>query len=328
MSTETIEQQLAEEFKQSSRQRQCPSSLDHRIAAEYRQSMMARRREQRLKTLWRMPKVALISAIVAASICGFAYAGNKLLFKDEEGMITLNVQSSDLLELGKRDLESVRASLSDVQSKLDPGETAVVYAPEFDVKGGWLGAYQPIPFTDIVQWKRLLKKHNIKEPLPEAIGGTFKFVEGMEGNPFSVALSPDAEQAWNEMRTQSKQDGSKMLWRKIHPSHDQPTAAYSSVYQNSNQDNVYLTWEIVNSPSLYFNLITPSSTSYEEIDMNGQKVHYTKDEQSLYGESSVHQEVMWTRDEGGQPIIYRVGSDSASLAKEQLIEAARSLLAT
>ncbi|BBH23256.1 hypothetical protein Back11_46010 [Paenibacillus baekrokdamisoli] len=321
----SIERQLVKEFEQDSQNRKCPPDLDTRITAEYRQQVMQQRGKPFMPRKWKMPKVVLI-AIIVMIVCGFAYTGSKLLFTDKNGNATVNVHSNQQLKLEKDALERVRLTLKEVKSQLGPGETAVVYVSDFDFYGSWLGAFNPVTLSEIEQWKTKLKEHEVEEKLPDSLLGSFDFVEGMEGDPFFPALGTDAISVWEGMKAESKKTGSKTLWRKTIGSSIKPTSPYTSVFRNSNQDSIYLTWDIVNGPTVKFEMMTPPNTSYEELDINGLKAHYTKDEQSLYGDSNINQDVMWIKESGGKTIVYHVRSDSLDMTKEQLVEAAKSLL--
>jgi hypothetical protein len=326
----SIEQKLVEEFEQDSNHMRCPPSLDSRIATEYRQQMMDHRGELLLRRKWNRPRIVLVSIIAVMFICGFAYAGSKLLFADAKGKFSINVQSNPQMELGKDALEKVRFSLKEVKSKLEPGETAIVYVPEFDIQVNghqlWFRAYKPVTLTELEQWKAKLTEYDVEEKLPDSLLGSYKFVEGMEGYPFSAFIgSNDATSLLEEMKAESKKTGSKMLWRKTAVLPDKPTSPYTSVFRNSNQNTIYLTCDIVSGPSVKYETMSPPNTSYEELELNGLKAHYTKSEQSLYGDSTIYQDVMWIKESEGKTVVYHVGSDSLDMTKEQLVEIAKSL---
>ncbi|MNI94819.1 hypothetical protein D3C73_1529820 [compost metagenome] len=71
--------------------------------------------------------------------------------------------------------------------------------------------------------------------------------------------------------------------------------------------------------------LVPPDTVYEDIQLGSLTGHYLKDGQSLFGQSSVHQDVTWLSASGGKTVSYHVQTDSTTITKEQLIEAAKSL---
>ncbi len=323
----SIEQQLVEAFEQDSRK--CPSDLDTRIAAEYRQQVMQQRGIPFMSRTRKMPKFVLI-AIIFILICGFSYAGSKLLFEDKTDTFSINYQTAQELHFEQGDIEKIRGSLEEVKAQLNPGDTAVVYLQDYDIQVAGtplvFGINKPIPIP-LEDWKATLQQHSIEEKLPESILGTFNFVEGMENSPYQFSFGPDGYQLLNEMKAENKKTGSELLWRKADLSKAEPVVPYTSVYRNSSNETIYLTWQIANgNPDLKMFQVAPPNTTYEEINIGGLTAHYMLDDQSLFGQSNIHQDVMWLKESGGKSVIYHVQTDSTKLTKEQLIEAAKSLL--
>ncbi|NJJ39849.1 hypothetical protein [Paenibacillus apii] len=323
----SIERQLIEEFERDSRK--CPSDLDTRIAAEYKHRVMQQRGIPFMFRKRRIPKVVLI-AVIFIVICGFGYAGNKLLFEDQKEKLSISYRTEQQLHFEKVDVEKIRGSFQEVKAQLQPGDTAVVYLQDYDIQVQGtpivFGINKPVP-VPLEAWKATLQQRSIKEKLPESILGTYKFVEGMESSPYQFNYGPDAYRLLKEMKAESKETGSKVLWRKTNLSEAIPVVPFTSVYRNSDNDTIYLTWQIAGGDTnvKIFQAAT-LGTAYEEINIGGQKAHYLLDNQSLYGQSTIHQDVMWLKESGGQTVVYHVQSDSPSMTKEQLIEAAKSLL--
>jgi hypothetical protein len=71
--------------------------------------------------------------------------------------------------------------------------------------------------------------------------------------------------------------------------------------------------------------IAATSAKYEKMDLNGHTAHYFKNDSYVYTDSHFYQEISWMIEKEGQAIIYRLGSDSSAMTKEQLMEAAKSL---
>ncbi|MBY9078796.1 hypothetical protein KIH86_28025 [Paenibacillus sp. HN-1] len=325
----SIEQQLVEEFKRDSENRRCPPGLDARIAAEYRQLVVKQRGERLMLRKGKTAKIIWIAVIVLV-VCGFGYAGNELLFEDHKDRLAVNYQTDQQLHLEAADVEKIRSSLAEVKAKLAPGDTAVVYLKDYELKiqGSPVvfGINNPVSLKPDA-WRAALKQHNIGEKLPESLPGMFKLAEGMEASPYRIIYGTDAYQLLDEMKAESQKTGSRVLWRKTELSADQPIVPYTSVYRNSSNDTIYVTWEVADGDTdVKLFQAAPPNTEYEDITINGVTAHYLMNDQALFGQSTIQQDVMWLKESGTQTIIYHVQSDSTTLTKEQLIQAAQSLL--
>lgn len=325
----SIEQQLTEEFQRDSRNRICPPGLDARITADYRRLVMDQRGESMMLRKGKAVKLVLTAAIVFV-VCGFGYAGSKFLFEDHKDQITVNYQTNEALHLEPADVEKIRVSLEEVKAELSPGDTAVVYFKDYETMIGGspvvYGIHKPVS-VEPDAWRAVLKQHNIGEKLPESLLGAYELVEGMEASPYQFSFGTDAFQLLDEMKAESGQTGGKVLWRKTEVSADQPIAPYTSVYRNSLNDTIYVTWQIADGGSdIRLFQAAPPNTKYEDITINGVSAHYLLNNQALFGQSATQQDVMWLKESGEQTIVYHVQSDSTTLTKEQLIQAAQSLL--
>ncbi|MHA6531687.1 hypothetical protein [Paenibacillus sp. BAC0078] len=321
----SIEQQLVEAFEQDSRV--CPSDLDDRIMAEYRQQVMQQRGEPFMSTKRKMPKFVLLG-VIFVMLCGFAYAGSKLLFTDNKEKLSVSYQTEQQLQFKQEDVAKIRGSLAEVKAQLNPGETAVVYLKDYDreIQGTpiVLGTNQPAVLP-LDSWKAALQERSIGEKLPDTFLGTFKLVEGMENSPYQFSFGMDAYKLLDEMKAESKKSGSGMLWRKTDAAQD-IIKTYTSVYRNAANESLYLTWQIADgAPGAKALQLVPPNTVYEEIKIGDLTAHYLMDDQSLLGESSKHQDVTWLSEAGGKTVAYHVQTGSQAMTKEQLIEAAKSL---
>jgi len=326
----SIERQLTEAFKSHATELECPPALDARIRTEYERRMVEKRGTSLMNKKRALPRAAIIAVIVAL-ICGFAYAGNKLLFSDSQGHYSVRTQTNEKFDLDLGTLEKVRTSLSEVQAQLAPGETAVVYLPELAAHplGALpLGATNPKLVSDERQWRALLSESGVTKPLPESLlGGAYLFAAGTENNPFHITLGIHANEQWEEMKSEAaKSGGDRPLWRPADLSGWQPLSAYTSIYRDSDGESLYLTQEIVNGTSVHLEGLTPSNSDYTELDLQGNKAHYVKYDQSLYGDSSLFQYVMWIEADKDRTIVHRVESDSIGMTKDKLIEVANGLL--
>ncbi|MEK3883225.1 hypothetical protein [Paenibacillus sp. PL2-23] len=320
----SIERQLSEAFKRSNSASQLPPALDERIMADYRRLVMEKRGYSHMRKKWRLPRLAFV-ALIAAMLCGFAYAGNYLLFSDKEGSYSIRMQTNDALTIEPDVLEAVRASLKEVQSKLSPGQTAIVYLPDVfpDALPVSISSLKLIP--DAEQWNAVLNQHGVQEVLPDSLlGGSFHFEAGALNSPFRPSMGADVTGLIDEMEAEYRQrDGSSgLLWRSIDIAAEQPVSQYTTMYTNDQGETLYLTMEVIDNVSITFDGLTPPSTAYEAIDLNEKQAHYTRNVQSLLGESPVFQDLMWIEEKDSQTIVHHVESDSGSMTKERMIEAA------
>ncbi|MNC42917.1 hypothetical protein D3C75_917510 [compost metagenome] len=225
-------------------------------------------------------------------------------------------------------MAEIRGSLAEVKAQLNPGETAVVYFKDhdFEVEGSPVvfGINHPVTLP-LELWRATLQEHNVAEKLPDTLLGTYQLAEGMETSPYQFSFGADAYTLLDEMRADSKKTGSEMLWRKTNAS-EVLVGTYTSVYRNAANDSIYLTWQIADgAPGAKMMQLVPPNTVYEDIQLGSLTGHYLKDGQSLFGQSSVHQDVTWLSASEGKTVSYHVQTDSMTMTKEQLIEAAKSL---
>jgi len=322
----SIEQQLSKAFKHNESSLQCPPSLDSRIMAEYERMAMDKGRIVHMKKKGRMPKVAVI-ALVVVLLCGFAYGG-KLLFSDSNSLLSYQFHSNETYQLDSDTLENTRASLKAVQSQLAPGETAIVYLTDV-IKDYPIYSVTNLDYThDIQQWQRVLEEHGVTELLPTSLlEGAYQFEAGALNNPFHPLSGWDQDELLSEMEAEKEELSNKdqLIWRITDLATNPDMSMYTSVYRDSNGEELYLSWQILGKSVFKIEGNTSPSTEYEEYDLNAKRVHYTKNNQSLLAENGVLQSVMWMAEKDDQSIIYMIESDSPSMTKEKLIEAVKSL---
>ncbi|AIQ55410.1 hypothetical protein [Paenibacillus sp. FSL R7-0331] len=321
----SIEQQLTEEFKHDSRR--SPSGLDNRITAEYRQQVMQQRGVSFMSRK-RKKSVYLLTALIVVMLCGFGYAGSRLLYS-YEGKLSVSNRTEQQLQFKQEDVVKIRGELEKVKAQLVPGESAVVYLRDFDLTIGETsiiyGINNPVK-VPVEEWRTLLQQQGVQEKLPDTLLGAYSLEEGMEASPFQVALGIGASSIFDELKTEGTASGSEMLWRLTDTANDFMDT-YTSVYRNASHDTIYVTWQIAGedvSPAIL--QLSPPGITAEDAAIGGLTAHYLKNDQSLFGQSSIHQDVTWISEAGDQGIAYHVQTDSAAVTKEQLIEAAESLV--
>jgi hypothetical protein len=157
--------------------------------------------------------------------------------------------------------------------------------------------------------------------------GSYTLAEGMETSPFQANFGTEAYTVLDQLKAEAKKSGSETLWHTTDAS-DDIIATYTSVYRNAAaSDTIYLTWQIAGGDMnpVIFQLSPPGVVS-EDVEMNGLTAHYLKNDQSLFGQSSLLQDVTWLSQTGDKSVAYHVQTDSLTMTKEQLVEAAKSLL--
>ena len=326
----SIEQKLTEAFKHNESSLDCPPSLDTRIIAEYDRMVMNKRGNSKMKKKLSMPRVVII-ALVVAILCGFAYSGSKFLYSDSKGHFSIRLQSNEAFSLDPITLEKARNSIKVVQAQLAPGETAVVYHPEvfsqFPVDIPIIGVSNLEYIYDAQQWKAVLEEQNVTESVPQSLlAGTYEFEAGAINSPFYSMMGMDAMDLLDEMKVEKKNvDEDKPLWRLTDIFTLPDISVYTTVYRDTNGEALYFTWQIYNDSSMKVESFTSPSTEYEEFNLDGKKIHYVKINESLFGDSTVFQSVMWMEEKGDATIVYSIESDSVTMTKEKLTAAVTSL---
>lgn len=319
----SIEKQLSEAFKHNEVSLHCPPSLDNRIMAEYEQAVMNKGSNVYMMKKRRLPKVALI-ALVVALLCGFAY-GSKLLFSDSTNQLSYQFNSSEAFHLNAETFEHARATLQEVKTQLAPGEAGIVYMPEIFKDYPLYGVTNPDYIADKQQWELVLEEHGLTEQLPDSLlEGAYSFKAGAVDEYPLISLEQNGLLA--EMEAEKKtSNNDQPVWRLSDSTTNPIMTSYISVYEDENEEAIRLSWQIYDEVVSKINGFTSPTTEYEEYDLNGKKVHYTKNNQSLYTESDVLQSAMWMVEKDGQSFIYTIESDSPSMTKEKLIDAVKSL---
>jgi len=325
----SIERKLTDAFKENEASLEYPSSLDTRIMAEYDRVVMKTGRDSRMKIKWSMPKVAMIVLIVTV-LCGFAYSGSKFMFKDSQGNFSIRLQSNESFTLDPAILDKARNSIKEVKAQLEQGETAVVYYPElflqFPIEFPVIGVSNLQYVYDAEQWKAELLEQGITESLPESLlAGAYIFEAGAINSPFYAMMGLDVIELLDDMKAEKKNNSEdKPLWRITDTATFPEQSVYTSVYRDSNGEHLYFIWKLYHD-AIRVESFTSPSTEYEELELDGRKLHYTQNNESLFGESTTLQSMMWIEETGNETIVYSMESDSVNMTKEKLLEAVKSL---
>jgi len=323
----SIEEQLKEEFKHNTKNMVCPPAIDRRVMNACREQMLEKKGEQPMRRRGKWSKAIMLILLIAV-VSGFAYAGRTLLFEETKGNMTMSAAKVEEFKLSKTQLESIREARKEVKAQLKPGESAVVYLTELDkIKDiPFISVSRPEVNEDLDNWsKAMAQQFNVLPP--DSLLGSYRFAGGMEESPFGTYWGTDTDVAAlrKEMKDESEASGKDMVWRITQAPSPLAILSYTTTYLNSEQETLYLSMETALDSSIKIQLVTPPTTKYEEIDLNGQSAHYFSNDSYIYTDNNFYQEISWMIEKEGRTIIYRIGTDSPSLTKEKLMEAAQSL---
>ncbi len=320
----SIEEQLQQAFRAHANTISPPPAVDAAVAAMYRGQAMGRRGVMYRMKSRRMSRIA-IAALAVVVLSGFAYAGSKLLFQQEKGNVGLSYRAIEEFTIPSETLESIRIHLNEVKEQLEPGERAVVYMEDLKIvrrigMDPILGVDNPVRITTLEAWQSKLAEAGAGITLPNALlGGTYSFAEGFEGYPHGSALGVSALELLPELEAESRETGRDVIWRQTDAA-DIPFQGYTTTYRNGDEQ-IHYTVEPMKE-KMKIESIMNGMAVLEKVQVDGYEAAYTYNDNSMFTDSHVYQEIAWLEEQEGQTLIHRVGSDSGGVTKEQLVEAA------
>ena len=323
----SIERQLRQAFRKHADTISPPPAVDAAISAAYLRHRVEKSEVKRMKMRKRLSRAA-VAALVIAVLSGFAYAGSKLLFEQEKGHVGLKYRAVEQFTIPKETAERIRFQLNAVKEQLEPGEKAVVYLKDMKIVEPLgldpvLGVDKPEPVASLEAWQAMLTDTGAVAELPsELLNGTYHFAEGFVGYPFLGALGLSAMELVPELAAESEATGQAAVWREYVPD-DLPVTGYTTVYRNG-EHTIYFTVDPIAEP-LRFEAMMSGDAALEQVQVDGAEAAYTRNENSLFADSGVYQEITWLEEREGRTVIHSVGTDSDAVSKEQLLEAAGSL---
>ncbi|KOP68162.1 hypothetical protein AMS62_25100 [Bacillus sp. FJAT-18019] len=324
----SIEEQLKEEFKLNAKNVVCPPTIDLRVMNACREQMLEKKGEQPMRRRGKLSKAIMLILLIAV-VSGFAYAGRTLLFEETKGNMTMSAAKLEEFKLSKAQLEGIRQARNEVKAQLNPGDSAVVYLTDLEdvTSMPFFPVSQPEVNEDLNTWRTVLMDHHFDVVPPDSLLGTYRFAGGMELSPFGVFWGSETDMAalQEDMKVESELSGKDMVWRITQAPSSLPMLSYTTTYRNSEQETLYLVMEAALDSKVKVQLVTPSTTKYEKMDLNGYSAHYFKNDSYIYTDNNFYQEISWMTEREGRAIIYRIGTDSPSMTKEKLMEAAQSL---
>ncbi|MGG4442843.1 hypothetical protein [Brevibacillus fortis] len=322
-----IEKKLRDEYEWAAGKLPISPSLDSKIERAAKKEWAGKGRLHH--GLRFRPKLVHVAAAFAL-LTGFGYATHSLLYKVDEGSVRMEVQAHKDFTLTQITPKEIRLEMANVENKLATGETALVYFAALEKEKHPLFQQNPIigiKKPDVVKdWKAwtavLSEEASLSHALPRQLPDSFSFLEGKQGTPYGVLLGQEGQQWLHELQEESKETGKNVVW-KVVPQATSPIEAYTSLYENEQKERIFVTIERFTNDQLDVQLSTPETTKYDAVTVHGKKAHYTKNDQFLFSKSGQYQELSWMDHDAEQTIMYRVATDSPTVSKEMLLQAAK-----
>lgn len=323
-----VEEKLRKEYEWAAGELHSDPALDNKIELAAKKELEGRKRMK--KGILFRPKLTYVAAAFVL-LTGFGYATHSLLYKINEGSMHMEVQAYKDFSLMRITPEEIRRELASVENKLATGETAIVYFAELAKEkhpvyqqNPVIGVEKPAIVKDWKAWNTVLEEASLLQPLPKQLSESFSFLEGKLGTPYGVMIGQEGYKWLQELQEESKQTGKSVVW-KVVPKTTSPIEAYTSLYQNQQQESIYFTVEVLPKDEINVQVSTPETTKYESLEINGKKAHYTKNDQFMLSKSGQYQELSWLDQDGQKTIMYRMATDSPSVSKEMLQRAAETI---
>ena len=320
-----IEDKLKKEYEWAANELGSNPALDHKILLAARKELAGRKEKK--KSMFLRPKLTHVAASFVL-LTGFGFATHSLLYKENTGSVQMEVQSAKDFALTQIAPEEIRRELASVENKLATGETAIVYFAELAKEKHPLFQQNPVigvekleVVADWKQWDEISKKASLSHSLPKQLGDDFTFREGKLGTPYGAMIGQGGETWLQELQQESKETGKSVVW-KVVPNSASPINTYTTLYQNEQKANIYFTVEVLPEDQLNIQVSTPETTTYEPVEVNGKKAHYTSNDQFLFSDSGLYKELSWVSKEGEKTIMYHMATDSLAVSKQMLKQAA------
>ncbi|BAH42191.1 hypothetical protein BBR47_12140 [Brevibacillus brevis NBRC 100599] len=322
-----IEKKLRNEYELAAGKVHIDPALDSKIERLAKKEFAGKPRLH--KGMRFRPKLVHVAAAFALTT-GFGYATHSLLYKIDEGSVQMEVQARKDFTLTQITPKEIRLELASVENKLATGETALVYFAALEKEkhplfqqNPMIGIEKPDVVKDWKAWTAVLSEEaSLSHALPHQLPDSFSFLEGKQGTPYGVMMGQEGQQWLHELQEESKETGKNVVW-KVVPQATSPIQAYTSLYENEQKERIFVTVEKFPKEQLDVQLSTPETTKYDAVTVSGKKAHYTKNDQFLFSESGQYQELSWLDQDGEQPIMYRIATDSPTVSKEMLVQAAK-----
>lgn len=319
----SIEQQLHLHFHKQAEKLKCTKEIDVQIQNIY-QSHIHDHHIKKDKTSPRRISRLMIVAMVILLLCGFAYASTQLLFKTSEGSVNYEFYTDSTLTLQQISGNEIRESLDYVKQQLATGESAVVYLADyanekhpFIKENPLLFVSNPFIDTNYDSWKATLEQSLPEYTLPTNLPDSITFVGGKKGYPIGNEITPDQKQLVEVLIKEAKDTGSKIVWQETSSS-TSPITAFTTIYKNANDEEIYITMEIFPKDLVKVESYTNEAITHNQLDIHGKPAFYTNS-MNFFSKTDYYQDLFWIKSNNDQTVVYRIGTESINLTQNELV---------
>ncbi|MCR8632676.1 hypothetical protein [Paenibacillus radicis (ex Xue et al. 2023)] len=328
----SIENQLKLDLNRTAGKRKYPSELDDRI---YR--LFDKHWEKKGPSFikpWRKKYGSI--AVLAASLLlfsGVAYAST-YLYNLHANNISIEVSAEPNLQFSQAQLNEIQASIHEVRQQLSSGESAFVYINELDrvkLPGAPTGmgltkVNQPKSYTDIRQWKELVKVNFAGVKTPEELPKGFIFSRGELESPIGMLDAASMAKYYKPLQQQAAAAKQNMAWQKASAQDKEAPNDFISesprlVYINNSRDQIEISYSVVPSSdkNTDMKIKTSTSSTADHVKVAGVDAYYTVNSNSFLSETGIVKDINWLEQQNGRTLIYHVTSPSINVSKEDLL---------
>ena len=312
--------QLSEQFKKKAAEIQPPIVHEERIRELY--EAHRKRLKPSAKYVRRTMLKIVLALALASLITGFTsyiwyqYSDNRVSFQYTQ---PVNPIYDDALS------SKIYHHLAAIKSKLEIGETALVYLPEmFSLmsKDLLVAVANPVVYTKQPEWESILAQNTKEYKLPSSISSGMHFVGGQEEAPFGSFVSLESNSLLPELKRESEENDGKVVWRKRDS--EKLGQVFTTIYHNDRQEEIYVSMQLVKQKTDI--KILSGFIERDTMNVNGVELYYFKTEPFFLSDSNMVQEIQWLETYVDYTLTYSVGSTVPSFSKEKLVEIANTMI--
>ncbi|XEC94729.1 hypothetical protein AB6A23_26165 [Paenibacillus tarimensis] len=320
----SIERQLTETYKVKAQESTPSAEFDARVWRRVAGHMNERGISMRgKKNIWL--RNALI-ALVLLVVVGFS---SQMLFQAGDDRFSMRFAIQESSRYDAELARQVREQLQQVKSGLQTGETAVVYSPE------WAALFPPLKemkipvttvsnlreITDLNEWIKILEQNEPEYRLPTETSLTF--AGGIADYPFGGFVSMDQLAYGKQLLEEYKRTGQKPAWIVAERGDAPSLHVFTSFYVNERQEEISVTMELVLEKIVMEGIV---QSGVEEIRLNnGTTAYYISTDRFVYSETDKYQELFWLETLEDTTVVYKIGTVSESVTKEELVKLAETM---
>lgn len=322
----SIEKQLKHEYVRTADALRCPSEVDVLVRSRWKQ-------EGGVKPWYRarIPRRVMGVALSLMLFTGFAYSTQQLLFSEQRDGFYWEISRDSSIQLDPAFIADMHQQLEGIRQRLDVGQFSHVYLSDLEknISGveysGLITIGNPELQTGFEDWRAVLQHAGVDQlGVPEQLPYGFSFQSGMKSGAFHEVVVSDI-QLVEELKHEAMQADEGVAIRLMGAGMEPQQGSYTTTYVNAAGEYMYVTVNEFPEDVAGFTMITPESSQYESLDVQGETAHYIVNDQSFLSPTQLSKTVSWIQERDGQSVMYSVITDSAQVTKEQLVAAAESL---